>query len=57
MVHDSYLCEKMKDSIPFPTKRTDLTHCMGATFRPYNITVHPCPIACRPTYGKDWTYC
>ncbi|XP_057295032.1 uncharacterized protein LOC130623556 [Hydractinia symbiolongicarpus] len=55
--HDSYLCTRYIDTVPFPTKRYDDFLFVGC-IRPCNVTERvPCDVKCRPTDHKDWTYC
>jgi len=62
LAHDSYYCNKFNDfkTLPFPTQRyEDQTvgeHYIKNVTR-YTYNVPPCPVICRPSYGKDWVYC
>ena len=62
LVHDSYLCQTLKDSVPFPTKM------VGACFVGRSVSNNStdcekermgreCPKDCRPTNHQDWTNC
>lgn len=65
MVYDSYSCEKVWFDIvvtlvrPFPVKRLDSESDFVGNVElgqaKYNLS--ECPVECRPSYGKDWTFC
>lgn len=63
MAHDSYFCGEFPDGVvrPFPTQR------IGQEFvgrddrkelhRFLEGRIAACPKRCRPSFGKNWTYC
>ena len=62
MIHDSYLCNFYRDSIPFPSRRKG--NCFVSTGYSFeicskeNVTNHfVCPVNCRPKDHKDWETC
>ncbi|XP_037042597.1 uncharacterized protein LOC119078954 [Bradysia coprophila] len=63
LAHDSYYCGKYKESItlPFPTKRNGQEFAGHDDLQEADTLfvglLKPCPIECRPSYGKDWQYC
>ena len=61
-IHDSYLCEKYKDCVPFPTRR--LGGCFvgqnaqyGALGCEKNKMIQECSKKCRPLKHQDWSFC
>ena len=56
VIHDSYLCKKYKDSIPYPTQRVGPCF-IGASGCNMNKTSPVCPIECRPKNHLEWTTC
>ncbi|KAK7084321.1 hypothetical protein SK128_018624 [Halocaridina rubra] len=60
IMHDSYLCELFPGSLPFPSKRVNLTFVGMRSYRELfmgdNVET-PCPVECRPPNHKDWEYC
>lgn len=57
-IHDSYLCKKYKDSIPFPSPREGACF-VGLSGPNYcaNRTMTECPKECRPKLHQDWITC
>ncbi|XP_046459065.1 uncharacterized protein LOC124205651 isoform X1 [Daphnia pulex] len=59
MAHDSYCCEKIPSSRPFPTQRKD-GFFIGWRAVPKEELQFPCPQRCRPanvTSPSDWNFC
>lgn len=60
VAHDSYTCNNYPDSIPFPTRRDNLTY-VGMIYGWRENQKHPlekpCPEKCRPSEHPDWEYC
>ena len=54
--HDSYWCGFYKGTKPFPTKREGNTF-VGCPSHLCKAKIRECPVNCRPSYGKNWTYC
>lgn len=63
LAHDSYFCGTFKEylTLPFPTKRNGQEFAGHDDLQEENTLfvglLEPCPVECRPTYGKDWKYC
>lgn len=70
VAYDSYFCKvyNQTEVRPFLSKRGDPASDWVTTFLNCNSSVcapapmhllhkHPCPLECRPEYGKNWTYC
>jgi hypothetical protein len=62
LTHDSCFCFKYKESVPFPTQREDNRTFVGLQYVHGNSPVpmpdlNPCPVVCRPLYGRNWTFC
>ena len=58
LIHDSYLCNRFKDSVPFPSQREG--NCFIGSPLSCNLeskSFFKCPIECRPLHGLNWTYC
>ncbi|XP_057368441.2 uncharacterized protein LOC130689516 [Daphnia carinata] len=57
IAHDSFCCEKIPHSKPFPTERKDGLF-VGRRMYTTDILETPCPQKCRPTNTtSEWTYC
>lgn len=58
IIHDSYHCEKFKDSKPFPTKRQGDCFVGGINCnRSATAVILNCPKECRPKNHQDWLTC
>ncbi len=63
LAHDSYFCGKFKESktLPFPTKRNGQEFAGHDDLQEENTLfvglLKPCPVECRPSFGKAWKYC
>ena len=61
--HDSYLCKKYTNTIPFPTQRIADGHCNFVGCRENTSDIinftknYECPYECRPVDHKDWKFC
>ena len=62
MVHDSYHCNKYRNTVPFPTQRLDedcnFVGCIPELKSRITFTKkNECPMKCRPKNHLDWKYC
>ena len=57
LIHDSFLCNRYKDSKPFPTKRNGNCFIGSTSDCNINATFLKCPVQCRPINKTDWEYC
>lgn len=56
-IHDSYMCERFKDSSPFPSQRL-IPYYVGYKSSEINFDeIYLCPKACRPEQHIDWKFC
>lgn len=56
MAHDSYCCERLPLTQPYPTKRKDGLF-IGWRAVPKEELQFPCPPKCRPANTSDWSFC
>jgi len=59
LAHDSYNCKKYwRSAVPYPKQRKNkYTRIALSILVIHKFVAPPCPEECRPSYGKDWTYC
>ncbi|XP_032798069.1 uncharacterized protein LOC116934719 isoform X2 [Daphnia magna] len=56
IAHDSYCCERLPLTHPYPTKRKDGLF-IGWRAVPKEELQFPCPPKCRPANTSDWSFC
>ncbi len=58
MAHDSFWCQHVNGTQPFPTERKlETNNFVASVFKDFAILDEKCPEACRPKDHKDWLYC
>ena len=58
VAHDAYHCEEFKESSPWPSQRVNGEFVGSPKLLYPNINIsQSCPVTCRPSYHKDWSYC
>ena len=59
LAHDSHYCGTYPDALtlPFSMQRVEKEFVGAAARKNPGMWIVPCPVKCRPTYGKTWIYC